>query len=248
MDQVGAGMVAPVFQRAKAIVGKELEVNADFSLVDIKREVSVAYCRKREQNVILWQWMVFLAVFLAGVYQAPAFLVYERPLKTADCVIVMLGRDFSSRKTEALGLIEKGISKNLLIPAKRQVIAFARGKRNVGAKKIVAVAGPKQIAIDFFGKHWNIYENTYLELGVAKKMMEKLGFRSAMVVSSPYHMLRLKLIADRVFTEGGFNVGFKASDLNHYNRWNCFQIWPCPVRVASEYLKLAWFLVSSRFV
>ena len=35
--------------------------------------------------------VVIVAALLAGVFRAPAFLVYERPLKKADCVIAMLG-------------------------------------------------------------------------------------------------------------------------------------------------------------
>jgi len=35
--------------------------------------------------------MIIVAVLLAGVLRAPAFLVCERPLEKADCVIAMLG-------------------------------------------------------------------------------------------------------------------------------------------------------------
>ena len=34
---------------------------------------------------------IIVAVLLAGVLRAPAFLVCERPLEKADCVIAMLG-------------------------------------------------------------------------------------------------------------------------------------------------------------
>ena len=47
---------------------------------------------------------IIVVALLAGVLRAPAFLVCERPLKKADCVIAMLGGDFSERKREVLSL------------------------------------------------------------------------------------------------------------------------------------------------
>ena len=60
---------------------------------------------------------IIVVVMLAGVFRAPAFLVCERPLEKAGCVIAMLGGDFAERKREALSLIEEGVADTLLIPA-----------------------------------------------------------------------------------------------------------------------------------
>ena len=191
---------------------------------------------------------IIVAVLLAGVFRAPVFLVCERPLKKADCVIVMLGGDFAIRKREALSLIEKGVADTMLIPAWRQVICCDNGSRKPTEKKMMAVAARPQVSINLFGRRLDLYENTHLELLLAYEMMAKLGFKSAVIVSSPYHMRRLQLIAGKVFADGGYDIGLKSTPLESYSSLACLQSGRCRKHVAAEYLKIGWFLVYSWFV
>ncbi len=194
-------------------------------------------------------FLVIIVVFLlAGVFRAPAFLVCERPLKKADCVIAMLGGDFTARKREALSLIKKGVADTLLIPAWRQIIRYRGGNLEAPEKKTVAVAARPQKSIGLFGRRIDIYENTHLELLLAREMMVKLGLKSAVIVSSPYHMRRLWLIAGQVFADGGFNIGLESTSLKSYDFLICLQTARCRKHVAGEYLKIVWFLVYSWFV
>jgi len=94
----------------------------------------------------------------------------------------------------------------------------------------------------------DLYENTHLELLLAREMMVKLGLKSAVIVSSPYHMRRLQLISGKVFVDGGYDIGLKTTSLKSYNPLHCLQSGRCRKHVAGEYLKLAWFLVYSWFV
>ena len=195
--------------------------------------------------------VIIVVSLMAGVFRAPAFLVCERPLKKADCVIAMLGGDFAARKREAVSLIEKGVADTLLIPAWRQVIRYKGegGSRKPTGKKTVMVAGRPQVSVRIFGRRWDLYENTHLELLQARAMMEKLGLKSAVVVSSPYHLRRLQLIAGQVFSdEDGYKIGLKSTSLESYNFLACLQSECCRKYVASEYLKIAWFLVYGWFV
>ena len=80
-----------------------------------------------------------------------------------------------------------------------------------------------------------------------KAMMDELGFKSANFVSSPYHMRRVKLIADRVFAGGNYNLSFVPSryEETHKNLWwlNKYDLkW-----VLSEYSKIIWFLLYEPF-
>ena len=50
-----------------------------------------------------------------------------------------------------------------------------------------------------------------------KKIMDKLGYRSTIIVSSPYHMRRLQLIAGKVFGDD-YQIGFQATSLFHVTR------------------------------
>ncbi len=49
-------------------------------------------------------------------------------------------------------------------------------------------------------------ENTHKELLFAKCAMDQLQFRSAILVSSPCHMRRIRLIADRVFDQDKYRI------------------------------------------
>jgi len=190
---------------------------------------------------------IIVVALLAGVLRAPAFLVCERPLKKADCVIAMLGGDFGQRKREAVSLIEKGVSDILLIPAWRHMVRYEDGGRREAGKKTVMAAGRPQVSVEFFGQRLDLYENTHLELLLAREMMAKLGLKSAVVVSSPYHMRRLQLIAGQVFAGGGYDIGLKSTSLKSYHPLDCLQSGRFRKYVASEYLKIAWFLVYGWF-
>ena len=192
--------------------------------------------------------MIIVVALLAGVFRAPVFLVCERPLKKADCVIAMLGGDFAARKREALSLIKKGVADKLMIPAWRQVICYDDGSREPTVEKTVAVVARPQVSIKLFGRRLDFYENTHLELLLAREMMVKLGMKSAVVVSSPYHLRRLQLIAGKVFADDGYDIGLKSTSLESYSSLACLQSDSCRKYVAAEYLKIAWFLVYSWFV
>jgi glycyl-tRNA synthetase alpha subunit len=106
--------------------------------------------------------VVIVVALLAGVFRAPAFLVCERPLEKADCVMVMLGSEFEARKREAVSLIEKGVADTLLIPAWRKVVRCEGGSRKLTEKKMVAVAARPQVSVRLFGRRLDLYENTPL--------------------------------------------------------------------------------------
>ena len=58
--------------------------------------------------------MIIVAALLAGVLRAPAFLVCERSLKKADCVMVMLGGDSTAWKREAVFADREGGGRHLV--------------------------------------------------------------------------------------------------------------------------------------
>ena len=97
-------------------------------------------------------------------------------------------------------------------------------------------------------KHdYRFYEDTHLEILHAKAMMDKLGFKSANLVSSPYHMRRIKLITGRIFDGGDYNLSCVPTryEKTEKNLWwfNKYDLkW-----VLGEYLKIAWFIIYEPF-
>jgi hypothetical protein len=109
-------------------------------------------------------------------------------------------------------------------------------------------AARPQVSVRLFGRRLDLYENTHLELLLAREMMVKLGLKSAVIVSSPRHMRRIQLIAGKVFADGGYDIGLKSTSLKSYSSLTCLQSGRCRKHVAGEYLKITWFLVYSWFV
>jgi len=93
---------------------------------------------------------IIVVVLLAGVLRAPVFLVCERPLKKADCVIAMLGGDFAVRKREALSLVEKGVADTMLIPARRMSFAPLSRLRWLGQWCQISIAFIKYVKSGVF--------------------------------------------------------------------------------------------------
>jgi hypothetical protein len=183
--------------------------------------------------------LVFIAVLLTGVaaYHAPRFLVYaDNPVKS-DAVILFLGADFTARKKEAARLLYEDYSRFLIIPSYRQVISlekipFFPAARGQGG----------------FKSYPRFYEKTHLELLYAKKMMDTMGLRSAIMVSSPYHMKRIKMIAGRVFGEQSRLLSFTPTpyenDPIHLREMDRTD-W---MFVMNEYIKICWFQLYSLFI
>ena len=189
-------------------------------------------------------------VVIAGVIMAPAFLVHSRPVEKVDCAIMLVGGENDVRFKGAEQLVAEVKASALLVPAHHRVLyndkkesrSFSETQRI--AAQAVPLGGRR---LRLFGKSWRIFENTHLELLTGRRMMEKLGYRSAVIVSSPYHMRRLQLIAHKVFGDD-FRIGFAATPFEAYDVIGCYSSWNNFRNVASEYAKIGWFLVYSWFV
>ncbi len=186
-----------------------------------------------------------LIIVVAGVLMAPAFLVCSQPLEKVDCVMVMVGNGSGVRSKGAQKLVEQGRSRVLLMPASNK-IAFAE-ETDLGEFGYVKMAPVADKPVMFMGRSYRVFENTHLEMLKGKKIMDKLGYRSAIIVSSPYHMRRLQLIAGKVLGED-YQIGFTATPFEKYDTLGCFRSWKAFENVRSEYLKIGWFLVYSWFV
>ena len=91
------------------------------------------------------------------------------------------------------------------------------------------------------------YEDTHLEIMEAKKMMSVYGLKSAIFVSSPYHMRRIKLIVERVFNpeHGDFYFIPTPYERAPANFWELSSLdWR---KVRREYSKILWFYIYFPF-
>ena len=159
----------------------------------------------------LFSFVFVLALIISLLsYFAPKYLAYaDTPVKS-DLVVLFVGPDFKAREKEAKRLIEEGYAEYLLVPT---VGSFWENSSALGARGGIrgklskfAKAVTENSQVDRGTQSSNgkpFFERTHLEILDAKRAMEEHGLRSALFVSSPWHMRRIKIITESVFNGDG---------------------------------------------
>jgi hypothetical protein len=198
---------------------------------------------------------VLTTFLLIGVILSPRYLVYSDLPRKSDIIIQFVGSDQDARFKEAVLLAQEGYADYLFVPtlfSLYRVNQFRTGLTSiqfVDIKPGIYLPKPQTesaMSIENFNKirrEYRIprfYEDTHAEILLAKRAMAACGFKSALFVSSPYHMRRIKIITDRVFdpsyaiklVPSRFEKKFEAllpsrNDIQH---------------IFTEFPKMAWFL------
>jgi len=190
------------------------------------------------------KWVqLFLVVLITGtlliIFYAPYYLAYSDTPKRADAVVIFVGPEFEARKKEGHRLIDDGFADYFIIPAFDRVLQASTDGILTSVKK-------NQIDQQTSSEHSTLNENTHLEMLYAKPIMDEYGFKSAIFVSSPYHMRRIKMIAAKVFDGDDYNLCFVPANSGEFNK----KIWLFSRDgrqwVLSEYAKIAWFLLYTK--
>ncbi len=177
-----------------------------------------------------------LIIFAILFIQAPSYLVYSDQPRKADAVVLFLGNEYKERRAEAVRLIRDGYADYLLIPAYGKMAKatdLARASRNGVPSR------PAHYPV--------VYEDTHIEVLEAKRLMDKEGLTSAIFVSSPYHMRRIRLIANRVFTGSGYQTAFVPTRFEKPTEGLWFLNQNNLRKVIGEYSKIAWFFLYRWF-
>lgn len=95
-------------------------------------------------------------------------------------------------------------------------------------------------------RNW-VVEDTHQEALITRDLMERLGLRSAILVSSPYHMRRIRLISGKTFAE---NMVTRYVPTRYETPNETFWLLNSYDRrfVLTEYMKIGWFLLYSPFI
>ena len=189
----------------------------------------------------------FLVLILSlAIIHAPSFLlISEAPVK-ADAVVLFVGGE-GAREREAEQLIKEGFADYLIIPAFGQI-----KKRGPDGKLETFSLKPRPqnenlntSSSKLKTSSW--LENTHIEVLRAKGLMENLGLSSALLVSSPYHMRRIKFITGKFFNDSQA-VGYLPT--RYETAGKGFWLFNSDERnfVLTEYTKIAWFFLYSSFL
>jgi hypothetical protein len=192
--------------------------------------------KKYKKGLLLFGVLTFIIVLIVF---APSYLTYVDSPEKSDVVVLFSGNDFKARKKKTKQLIASGYSKYLVIPDYDKVFRSSNSGSLIPIKQNTL---QQRKFITYRKKHDKGYfERTHIEVLHAKAMMDGLGFESAMFVSSPYHIRRVRMIANKIFNSAKYDLHFIPTRSEKINKlfWWAYKYdrnW-----VVNEYIKITWF-------
>ncbi len=188
-------------------------------------------------------WLFCLYIFL------PVFLLYRDPPARSDAVMLMIGHDMNRPVAGAEALTKKGYASLLLIPARNKILKYDPVRclfQNTGYS--IAAESLRCLVRRLKDGFPCCPENTDVEFRIGLALMQKLDIYSAIVVSSPYHMRRIRMIVLHDARNAGRRFLFVPAD----GKQGFDPLWIFDTGqvkwVFTEYAKILWFSAYSRFI
>ena len=198
--------------------------------------------------------VLFLLIITTGLILSPRYLVYADAPQKSDIIILFPVPEFEALNKEARELMKDGYSDYLCIPTSLSLYRAGRAGSGQTAvrlpniKTTVQAGRPRlqdDISMTYFQQirreyHFpRYYENTHVEMLLAKRVMDAYGYKKAIFVSSPAHMKRIKIMANMVF-DSAYDIELVPS-----RYLKSFEI-PLPSRMDMEHVftelsKMVWF-------
>ncbi|AIQ70686.1 YdcF family protein [Paenibacillus graminis] len=172
------------------------------------KSIKVKKTGKRRKR-ILFLYLPVLLVLTLCFFGAGRFLQFNQSPKKADAIIVLSGG--TGRIEDAVELYKSGYAPYLLLSNSKEITSAS------GDMLQTALAlGIPDDAILTEDAALSTYQNAKLTLPI----MKQHGFTSAIVISSDFHMRRVKLLFDHVYNHSGIKLTYVGSD-SGYNakRW-----------------------------
>jgi hypothetical protein len=183
-------------------------------------------------------WLIIVLVIVGIITYAPSFLLYSSSYQKADSIVLLLGPDFTARQKEAYKVIEEGMADYLIIPAYQKIY-------KINDEGTIKYLSPNLLSRKESRKKTVnspcFYEDTHIEIIDAAKIMSDYGLKSAIFISSPYHMRRINMIVSKIFDVKKSDLYFVPTSFEKapYKFWELS--WADWRKVGREYGKMFWF-------
>ena len=173
---------------------------------------------------------------------AGAVLVAREPLGSADAIVVLAGNS-PYRAQHAEALYRDGFARHVIISNEP---LSSHGVRTTWLE--LRAAGLVRLAIpdDAIVPIEAIADSTYDEALSSREIMVERGWRTAIVVTDPFHMRRALLTFRQAFEPAGLIALPSPADDSKYGVENWWQDRNATMRVLQEYLKLGYYLALGR--
>lgn len=167
--------------------------------------------KKRKGKLINRKFVLFMCLLLLiiGLFSAGSFLVLSESPKQANVIIVLSGGQ--GRVEQAAELYKAGYAHYIILSNAKESTSSSgdmlQTALNLGIPQDVIYTD-------------NAAESTYQNAEFTLTIMKEHSFQSAIVVSSDFHMRRVKLLFDRVYKKSDIELMYVGS-ASGYNakRW-----------------------------
>lgn len=154
---------------------------------------------KRRKRILFLYLPLLLMLFL--FLCAGLFLPVTEAPKQADVIIILSGG--GGRVEQGVQLFQEGNAPQILLSNAKEITGPAGDMRETALS-----LGIPESAILTEDAAESTYQNAQLTLPI----MQQEGFKSAIVVSSDFHMRRVKFIFDHVYKKSGIELTYIGAD------------------------------------
>lgn len=154
---------------------------------------------KRRNILIIAAVVLLLSLSLFIIYAGKLLVLDQKPVKSD--VIIVLGGDSGKRVEQAAALYKAGYAPYMIVSGGE--LYHKTTQAGVMTEHAVELGVPRDVIIPEAHS-----ESTYDNAAFTREIMQQKGFKSAIVVTSNYHMQRSKFIFQRVFKNSGVSLTY----------------------------------------
>lgn len=194
---------------------------------------------KRKKRIGMFIALVFVILLIIFIINAGKFLVVEDRIQKSDAIIVLSG-DRGERVEKAAELYHQGYGKYF-------VISGGTVYNDVTAAQLM-----KEHALQLGIPKKSIIledraDSTYENADFTKQVIKSYPIHSAIVVSSNYHMKRVKMIFDRDFKNTDMKLFYTGAKDRNFNKTRWWSNNKSIMITITEYLKMVGYAVGKNY-
>ncbi|MGG3466124.1 YdcF family protein [Neobacillus pocheonensis] len=192
-----------------------------------------------KRKIMFGVFIVLSVVFVVFLMNAGKFLTVEEGIQKADAIVVLSG-DRGERVEKAAELFHQGYGKYFVISGGTiyNDVTAARLMKEHALK-----LGVPESAIILEERADSTYENAHF----TRQILKSYPIHSAIVVSSNYHMKRVKMIFDRDFKNSEIKLYYSGAKDRYFNRAKWWKNNKSIMITISEYIKMLGYALGKNY-
>lgn len=185
---------------------------------------------KRKNKVIILAIVLMIPLFF--LYFFGRFLVIDETPVKADTIILLSGD--VGRLEKSVSLMNSGYADKLILTKTN-----GRGRGEISLDSVIRAGVPKEVILPEYEA-----TSTYTNAVYSKQIMLHNEFKSALVVSSNYHMRRVQYTFDKVYKDTGIELIYVAAPSENFDPKSWWSKKNDVKYGVTEYLKLLGYIVK----